>query len=66
MSDEDYDDPTVQPVIDLIQALAATEDEADTVSRQLVDGEIAIIITTDGVRVYPVAGKVIEFRDQDQ
>lgn len=61
-----YDDPTIQPVIDLIKAIAATEDEADTIRQQLVDGEVAIIITTDGISVQAVAGKVIDIRDPNQ
>lgn len=65
MSDEVYDDSTIQPVIDLINAIVATEDEADTTRQRLVDGEVAIIITTDGISIQSVAGKVIDVRDPD-
>lgn len=66
MSAEGFDDPAVQPAIDLIKAIAATEDEADTIRHQLANGEVAIIITNDGISVQPIAGKVIDIRDRDQ
>lgn len=65
MSNEAYDDSTVQPVIDLINAIVATEDEADALRQRLADGEVAIIITTDGISIQPIAGKVIDIRDAD-
>jgi hypothetical protein len=52
-------DPALDAARAVIEAITATDDEADTVTRQLLEGEVAIIITGDGASVFPVKGKTI-------
>ena len=57
------DDPTNQPIIDLVTAITAAEDEMSTLLRQVLDGECIIIITSEGVSVHPAKAKRIRFED---
>jgi hypothetical protein len=58
------DDPTNQPIIDVVTAITATEGEAITLLRQVLDGECIIIITSEGVSAHPAKARRIRFEDE--
>lgn len=47
--------PVEDAVLELIRAMTATEDEAATLTRQVLEGEAYIVVNEEGVTAHPIS-----------